>query len=243
MSKNCSRCGARLSLRNSFIWNSLPVCSSCLQHFEFFNDDKNIIKFSKNVEILNNFAQLSNLADEKIMLKVICSNCGKKYKVANPNTDKIYRCNDCGNKVYVYHLYKDEIFKILKLQYNVKNSQDDIQSVNNELPLNVNNTSIKSDESSNNKSKNLIITYILGFMINLILYLLTNQTRLGSSIVYNLFKTTTTIVLVNLISIIPAYLIYLGFILLKQIKLNTKTLLIIIQISTLIFILLAASYH
>jgi hypothetical protein len=32
--RNCSKCGAQLSFRNSFVWKSEPVCKDCLQEFK-----------------------------------------------------------------------------------------------------------------------------------------------------------------------------------------------------------------
>ena len=34
-------------------------------------------------------------------LKVICSNCKKKYKVKNPHSIKMYTCKQCGEKIVV----------------------------------------------------------------------------------------------------------------------------------------------
>jgi len=34
MAQNCSRCGAQLSFRNSFVWEKKPVCRTCLRALE-----------------------------------------------------------------------------------------------------------------------------------------------------------------------------------------------------------------
>jgi hypothetical protein len=34
MAKNCSRCGKRLSFRDSFVWEKKPVCGVCLKGLE-----------------------------------------------------------------------------------------------------------------------------------------------------------------------------------------------------------------
>lgn len=123
MGNLCSRCGAKLSIRNSFMWNDRPVCSFCLQHYEILSSDsKSYNEYIKLIEIVPKFSELQNIENDKILIKIKCTNCGKKYRTYNPTINKVYHCTDCGENIYLYHLDKKQVIDILKNQHFKKSS-------------------------------------------------------------------------------------------------------------------------
>lgn len=117
---NCSKCGKQLSFDATCYWNKLPVCRSCLDKYQYFTFDRNLIKFKKDINIISTYNDILEVSEDKVIIDVYCDNCHKNYRLNNPNKNKIYHCSICGNNLFVFHLNKNEIFDILKNQFKVR---------------------------------------------------------------------------------------------------------------------------